>query len=80
MKRSQYNVKVNRTGMYCKQPFEDGMVVVSKRYSHDSCTRYPNFNLEGSTTAAYCKDLAADGMVDIRSKGCLHGFCTKRPN
>lgn len=53
--------------------------IFSKRCSHDSCTKYPSFNIESSRTAVYCKQHAKDGMVDVHSKRCLHDSCTKQP-
>lgn len=53
--------------------------ISSKPCSHDSCTKYPSFNIESSRTAMYCKQHAKDGMVDVHSKRCLHDSCTKQP-
>ncbi|CAN0501740.1 unnamed protein product, partial [Scytosiphon promiscuus] len=44
--------------------------VVNRRCSHETCMKYPSFNVEGRKPAVYCKKHAADGMVDIVSRRC----------
>ena len=51
--------------------------VRNKLCSHDSCTRYPSFNVEGRKRGAYCRRHALDGMVDVISKRCSHDSCTR---
>ena len=54
--------------------------VRNKRCSHNGCTGYLTFNLEGSKTGAFCKQNAEDGMMYIRNKRCSHNSCIKNPN
>ena len=53
--------------------------VRNKLCSHESCTRYPGFNVEGSKRGAYCRRHALDGMVDVISQRCSHDTCTRGP-
>lgn len=55
-----------KKALYCEQLTEDGMGnVCSRRCSHVSCTRRPNFDVEGSKAAAYGREHAEGGVVDM---------------
>ncbi|CAN0538552.1 unnamed protein product, partial [Scytosiphon promiscuus] len=57
-KNSRFNVQGIKTGAYCRQHAEDGMVdVMRKRCLHDSCTKASSYNAVGMTPA-YCRDHA----------------------
>ena len=44
--------------------------ITNRRYSRDSCSRQPNFNVEGSMKAVYCRQHAEESMVNVVLKHC----------
>ena len=70
--RPHFNVEGGRTSLYCKEHAGDHMLnVVSKRCSHNFCTKFPSFNVECEKVAAFCKQRAEDGVVDVRARSSL---------
>ena len=53
--------------------------VVSKRCSHDACTRIPTFNAEGCKTPKCCKQHAKKGMVNVLKRQPSNEPSSKRP-
>ncbi|CAM9831211.1 unnamed protein product [Laminaria digitata] len=44
------------------------VVVCKKRCKHDSCAKWPSFNVKSSRTPAYCRQHAEGGMVNVRTR------------
>ena len=52
----------------------------SKRCLHDSCSKYPSFNVAGRKKAIFCKEHAENGMVCVRNQHCSHDACIRFPD
>lgn len=47
--------------------------------SHDSCTKYLYYNVEGSESPRYCKQHAEADIVKACRECCSHNSCVKHP-
>ena len=76
-KRASFNTKGEKTGLYCADHKELGMIDVAQKRCL-KCDKQPNYNVRGEKTGLYCADHKEPGMVDVKNKTCLK--CDKHPN
>jgi hypothetical protein len=74
-----YNFDGEKSGRFCKQHKEDGMVLVKgKKCENVQCTKKAAFNFESEAKAKFCKDHIEKDMVNIKSRKCEK--CRKKPS
>lgn len=56
--------------------------MVSKRCSHEGCTKLPSWGLAGSRKHEFCAQHAMEGLVEVvrKWKTCSYEGCTKLPS
>ena len=79
-KYSTYNVKGEKTAIYCLAHKLDGMVdVKNKTCFHPGCKVRSSFNTKGETKALYCYAHKLHEMVDVIHKTCIYPSCKVQP-
>ena len=70
MKSPVYNVPGSKTGRFCSEHKEEGMVnVKSMKCEHPGCMKEPCFNVPGSKTGILCSEHKEEGMVNLKHIG-----------
>jgi hypothetical protein len=77
-KFASFNVGGERSGRFCKQHCEVGMVNVKcKRCEYEDCNKQPTFNVDGVRLGRFCKQHSEAGMVMVTDKTCEYECCNK---
>jgi hypothetical protein len=79
-KRSNFNVRGLKTGLYCStHKLPDMINVETKTCFHEDCETIPNYNVRGLKMGLYCATHKLDGMIDVIHKSCFHEDCETQP-
>jgi hypothetical protein len=85
-KRPVFNIKGEKTGLYCNEHKKENMVnVKDKRCVFEGCNKQPTFNLPTEKTGLYCFQHKDINMINIHNKTCqlcknpaIYGLPNKR--
>ena len=62
MKHPYFNVPGVKTGRFCSEHKEEGMVdIKNKMCEHPHCVKRPHFNVPGSKTGRFCSEELGGG-------------------
>ena len=76
-----YNIKGEKTAIYCKAHKKETMVnVVNKLCQEENCNVCPSFNIKSEKSAIYCGTHKKENMIRVTHKLCQEPNCKSVPS